>query len=233
MTTLVEQLERLTKQQTPISPALEPLLPENATSEEKQAIANWLALLDLNSPTDPFAIAFVAMAGQQLRLEKAPGAIEAALGGIFKELDARMGSIETATAKQVEQRELQIRDKMADRLNPPLSLKALGVRAVTLALAATAGWFGARTIAANQPLDPRGPVQLTQTQADALAWAESSEGRFAHRMMDLNPELPSGACEREVRNSGIGFQVGSQLAESGFCVVWIKPPSQRRYRDAQ
>lgn len=218
--------------QRSLPPELERLMPEETTAEEKQSVANYLYQLDLFHPTDPFTLGFVAMLGQQLGLEKAPDKIRAAVAAILRELDERMEGIEAATAKKVELREIKLRDELSRRLNPLLSPWGILRNALALTISLGVGAAGGYAIVDNRPLDPSGPVQLSLEQAEILSWAESSEGRRARQIIEWNEGLRSGACEREVKNAGVSFSVGNQVAIDGFCFVWVRPSESRRYRDA-
>ncbi|MBD2199489.1 MULTISPECIES: DUF6753 family protein [Calothrix] len=86
-------------------------------------------------------------------------------------------------------------------------------------------------------LDPTDPRQLTQAQADALEWATSNEGKFAHNLMQWNQDLLSRdqngqlACTKDAKRLGVTLQIGasSRKASSGFCTLWISPTNQRQF----
>lgn len=63
-----------------------------------------------------------------------------------------------------------------------------------------------------------------------LDWAKSPEGNLAKNIVDWNEDLANKSCSRKVKDLGISFQIGSAKAVSGFCVVFIEPPSRRNFR---
>jgi hypothetical protein len=69
--------------------------------------------------------------------------------------------------------------------------------------------------------------QLTHTQVDALNWAMSSEGKYARQIMEWNKGYLGGNCEQDVQELGVKLTYGTTERNNGFCVVWVKPPSQR------
>jgi len=80
-----------------------------------------------------------------------------------------------------------------------------------------------------------GSTQLTVEQAKALQWAESQEGRYARNLSDWNRGLlENRACVSQARRAGVSVQVTpeGQRATSGFCLLWVDPPSKRQFEAA-
>jgi len=202
------------------------------TEDEKQQVANLLAHLDLRDPRDSFTLMFAWIIGDRMQRDKLPGEIEAITKLFLKKLDSRFAAIETAATQEIQLQHQKTQDEMADKLGRTLSPWGILRNTLGLVMAAIAGAGAAWAIAANQPLDPNGLVQLTQAEAEALAWLKTSEGIQVRNIARMNEGLASGECKREVKNSGIVFQVGGQLVEEGFCVVWVDEPAGKKYRDA-
>ncbi|MEA5536934.1 DUF6753 family protein [Crocosphaera sp. XPORK-15E] len=69
--------------------------------------------------------------------------------------------------------------------------------------------------------------KLTQTQAESLNWAMSGEGKYARQIMEWNKGYFAN-CEQDVQKLGVKLSYGTQERINGFCVVWVKPPGQRK-----
>ncbi|MGK7883580.1 MAG: DUF6753 family protein, partial [Crocosphaera sp.] len=69
--------------------------------------------------------------------------------------------------------------------------------------------------------------QLTNDQMETLNWAMSSEGKYARKIMKWNQGYLGDNCEEDVQQLGVKLTYGTQERDNGFCVVWVKPPSQR------
>ncbi len=70
-------------------------------------------------------------------------------------------------------------------------------------------------------------TKLTQTEAEALNWARSGEGKYARQLMEWNKGYLGGPCEQDVQRLGVKLTYGTQERINGFCVVWVKPPGER------
>ena len=78
------------------------------------------------------------------------------------------------------------------------------------------------------PQDPAGPRQLSLEEASALQWVKSDDGQLAKNIMEWNGDyLKSGQCETDVHSLGVTLSVNNSKAEKGFCILWIKPFSER------
>ena len=74
------------------------------------------------------------------------------------------------------------------------------------------------------------PRKLTVTEAEALQWAMGEEGKFARNLMRWNAGmLDSLDCLEEAKRLKVTLEVQGRAAQSGFCVLWVVPPSQRRF----
>jgi hypothetical protein len=76
------------------------------------------------------------------------------------------------------------------------------------------------------------PVQLTRDQVDALDWAMSKEGERARDLMKWNAGYLDG-CEEQAKALGVQLSWGVREAQSGFCVLWVQPPSKRSWVEAE
>ncbi|NEP54189.1 MAG: hypothetical protein F6K65_37540 [Moorea sp. SIO3C2] len=85
----------------------------------------------------------------------------------------------------------------------------------------------------SQPkLDPNGSRQLTLDEASTLNWAISKEGKLARNITKWNAGyLDNLQCQKDAIDAGIRLNFGGKKATSGYCLLWVAPPSQRKYID--
>ena len=83
----------------------------------------------------------------------------------------------------------------------------------------------------SQPkLDPNGSRQLTLDEAATLNWAISKEGKLARNITKWNAGyLDNLECQQDAIEAGIRLNFGGKKATSGYCLLWVAPPSQRKY----
>lgn len=77
--------------------------------------------------------------------------------------------------------------------------------------------------------------QLTVTEASALQWAMSKEGKFAKDLLTWNQYQFSRnggqlQCVRDAQALNVTLRVEGRDATDGFCTVWVKPPQDRRFK---
>jgi hypothetical protein len=72
--------------------------------------------------------------------------------------------------------------------------------------------------------------RLTVAQTEALQWAMSQEGKLARNLMRWNAGmLDSLECLEDAKRLKVTLKVQGRSAKSGFCVLWVVPPTQRQF----
>jgi hypothetical protein len=74
------------------------------------------------------------------------------------------------------------------------------------------------------------PTILSEQEMRLLRWAKSAEGELAYNIMEWNWKLSNLQCREEAARLGVTLDVNGELAESGFCTIWVVPPEQRQFR---
>ncbi|MEL6462472.1 MAG: DUF6753 family protein [Cyanobacteria bacterium J06641_2] len=70
---------------------------------------------------------------------------------------------------------------------------------------------------------------LTWEEAEAMKWAMSSEGRFARNLINWNRDyLDNKECIKDAQKLGLTLSQYNRKARSGFCTIWVVPPSKRK-----
>jgi hypothetical protein len=70
--------------------------------------------------------------------------------------------------------------------------------------------------------------KLTAQDAATLDWANSADGQLARNLVDWNRDYLK-VCERDIKKLGVRFSLGNQKSSSGFCLLWVTPPQQRKF----
>lgn len=194
-------------------------------------------------PDDPAFLMMIATGRLQVLLEDSPKEMEAIFDQWQTQLYEHLQSYEKAAVKGQQKAiahavtALIKRTEFERAIHSVPSLIAAGI---LLLIAASVGGLlgiGGTIWYQSSNLDPNGPRQLTQEQANALEWATTNEGKFARNLMEWNRDLLSRdradqlACTKEVKRLGVTLEMGtsSRKAVSGFCTVWVQPPSQRKF----
>ncbi|WP_414552870.1 DUF6753 family protein [Anabaena sp. CCY 0017] len=194
-------------------------------------------------PDDPTFLMMVATGRLQALLEDNPKEMEAMFDQWQTQLYDHLQSYEKAAVKGQQKAiahavtTLIKHTEFERAIHSVPSLIAAGI--LLLITAAVGGVFsvGGMLWYQSSNLDPAGPRQLTQAQAEALKWATSNEGKFAQHLIDWNRDLLSRdhrgqlACSKEVQRLGVTLEIGasSKKAASGFCTIWVQPPNQRKF----
>lgn len=194
-------------------------------------------------PDDPAFLMMIATGRLQVLLEDSPQEMEAMFDQWQTQLYDHLQSYEKAAVKGQQKAiahavtALIKRTEFERAIHSVPSLIAAGV---LLLIASGVGGLlgiGAMLWYQSSNLDPTGPRQLTQQEANALAWATTNEGKFARNFMEWNRDLLSRdstsqlACTREVKRLGVTLEIGqsNRKAVSGFCTLWVQPPNQRKF----
>ncbi|NEO75137.1 DUF6753 family protein [Moorena sp. SIO4G3] len=115
------------------------------------------------------------------------------------------------------------------KASPVTNITAIcGAVVLSLLCGLGAGW-GLSEL--SQPkLDPNGSRQLTLDEASTLNWAISKEGKLARNITKWNAGyLDNLECQKDAIDAGIRLNFGGKKATSGYCLLWVAPPSQRKY----
>ena len=115
------------------------------------------------------------------------------------------------------------------KASPMTNITAIcGAVVLSLLCGLGAGW-GLSEL--SQPkLDPNGSRQLTLDEASTLNWAISKEGKLARNITKWNAGyLDNLQCQKDAIEAGIRLNFGGKKATSGYCLLWVAPPSQRKY----
>lgn len=70
--------------------------------------------------------------------------------------------------------------------------------------------------------------KLTAKDAATLDWANSADGQLARNLVDWNRDYLK-VCKRDIKKLGVKFSLGNQKSVSGFCLLWVTPPQQRKF----
>ena len=75
--------------------------------------------------------------------------------------------------------------------------------------------------------------QFARSNPELIKWLRSSEGQYARQLMSWNQTLLSGKgkklCEKDVLELGVTFKLEGRLSKNGFCLLWVRPPEQRKF----
>jgi hypothetical protein len=108
------------------------------------------------------------------------------------------------------------------KFNSGNTLAALAARKLTLEEVKALDWGLSET------------GRFGRNNPEFMRWARSNEGKYARQLMQWNQTLLSDVgwgerlCERDTKELGITLRVDGREAKSGFCVLWTKPPGQRK-----
>ena len=208
---------------------------ENQDEEFVSKLMTMVFKLGLN-PNDPIFVILGALGNLEFLIEQAPAALQQQ----FTEWRDDIGKLQTQEHKQAisaykkdisnaVNQLLNITDKRSSR-----SVRSLIPASAILLATFCFGMFTGITV----PPWVQGKLgggysnanhsQLTHNQVDALNWAMSSEGKYARQIMKWNKGYLGDNCEEEVQKLGVKLTYGTQERSNGFCVVWVKPPAQRK-----
>lgn len=185
---------------------------------------------------DPLFSILISTSTLKILLEDAPKQLKATHDYCSKEILENLSAYEAAAAKGTEKRIATAVDKLIAktqvakaRLTVQTALPVGLIFLITLAMGVMGGLVYARWQANQIEQDPSGPRLLTLEEANALNWALSAEGQLAQKIMSWNDNLANRECEQEIEELGIVYRLGTKQAVSGFCTVWVAPPSDRRF----
>jgi hypothetical protein len=194
-------------------------------------------------PDDPAFLMLVATGRLEVLLEDSPKEMEMMFDQWQTQLYDRLQTYERVAIKGHQKAIAQTvsalirRTEFERAIHSVPSLIAAGLLLlITAGLGGFLGMVGLSWYQASRPLDPTGLRQLTLEQAEALEWATSTEGKFAHSLMRWNQDLLSRdrngqlACSNEVERLGVTLEMlPNRKATAGFCTLWVQPPNQRKF----
>ena len=71
---------------------------------------------------------------------------------------------------------------------------------------------------------------LTVAEAEVLRWGMSPEGKWARNLWRWNTvSLERLECLKDANKLPVTLKVQGRSATSGFCLLWVVPPEQRRF----
>jgi hypothetical protein len=74
------------------------------------------------------------------------------------------------------------------------------------------------------------PDTLTWNELEVMKWGMSNEGKFARDLINWNRGyLENGECIKDTQKLGMSLSQYNRKASSGFCLVWAKPPQERKF----
>jgi hypothetical protein len=194
-------------------------------------------------PDDPAFLMMIATGRLQVLLEDSPQEMETMFDQWQTQLYEHLQSYEKAAVKGQQKAiahavtTLIKHTEFERAIHSVPSLIAAGILLlITAAVGGVLSVWGMLWYQSSN-LDPTGSRQLTQQEANALAWTTTNEGKFARNFMEWNRDLLSRdsagqlACTKEVKRLGVTLEMGasSRKAVSGFCTLWVQPPNQRKF----
>lgn len=189
---------------------------------------------------DPLFLLLLANSSVQVLLEQAPGQLQQTMEFANQKVLDNIEQYEKAARRGVEREVAEAATEAIEKAGASkahVTAKSLvSAGAIALGFLFAGAFFGlgfSQWKQATTELDPSGSVQLTLDQAEALKWATSNEGQYARQLMSWNEDLLGGECQGQVDDLGITIQMGTQQAESGFCLVWTQPPNEREFVEAE
>jgi hypothetical protein len=73
-------------------------------------------------------------------------------------------------------------------------------------------------------------TNLTWNELEAMKWAISREGKFARNLINWNRGyLENEECIKDAQNLGVTLSQNNRKGKSGFCLIWIKSPQERKF----
>ena len=214
------------------------LLGELLENKDEEFITELMTIvfkLGIN-PNDPLFVLLGALGNLEFLIEQAPAALQQQ----FMEWRDDIGKLQVQEHKQaIANYKKDISSAVNELLNitdlrSSRSMRSLIPASAILLATFCLGMFAGITV----PPWVQGKLgggysnanhsQLTYDQVEALNWAMSSEGKYAQQIMNWNKGYLGDNCEQDVQKLGVKLSYGTQERDNGFCVVWVKPPAQRK-----
>lgn len=208
-------------------------------SEEYRRKVLELAFKGKIEPTDPIFLILLATGRLEVLIRESPKPEDFELA--FSRWVAKINkTLATYERVAVEKQERQIASAVNSLVRQTELTKvatsarslvaAAGILFTTLGVGALMGWMG--LLWSQGGFAPLEAVHLTQEQAEALRWATSAEGKFARNLMKWNSgQLIDKSCTKDVALEGSSVIFNGRRSTYGFCLVWIEPPENRKFKD--
>jgi hypothetical protein len=215
------------KDSTPLNQLLETLDP--------QTKADVLAIVQASgfSEQDPLFSLLLATSTLQVLVLKAPNDIKQSYEYCHGQVLSQLGDYEKAAARGIEKQLSESVNQLIRKTNMKSqepTLIAFGFMAVMTLSVFVVGFLSSSSWANGQQRLLRSEGKLTLPEQQALDWATSEEGIYAKDLMRWNDSLQDGSCEMQVKGSRVTLTYGNSIAESGFCLTWVKPPNERKFK---
>ena len=185
-------------------------------------------------PSDPLFLIMVSVGQLQLLLEQSPKDLDALFNqwseALYDKLQTaervavkgQQTAIAAAVKSLIQKTEWEGRSRLFSSVIPAAGLLSAAIGVGILLGMSVPVWLGGGYVTQ--------PRRLTLTQAEALRWAESREGQLARSVMKWNAgSLDNLDCLNDVKRLRVTLKVQGREAQSGFCVLWTQPPSQRQF----
>jgi len=160
-------------------------------------------------------------------LDKASNLIQGSASAALQAQKAAIAGAVSALMNRQQGDKTVAKGSLSDFLS---GIKLASVVVLSLAIGAGIG----RQMALSSQGGLVGKVDLTVQQAEALGWATSKEGKFARELMRWNADsLDNNQCKAEAAALGVTLEINGRKAKSGFCTLWVEPPSRRQFVQSQ
>lgn len=185
-------------------------------------------------PTDPLFLIMVSVGQLQLLLEQSPKDLDALFNQWSEALYDKLQTAERAAVKGqqtaiaaavkslIQKTEWEGQSRLFSSVVPAAGLLSAAIGVGVLLGMSVPVWLQGGYVTQ--------PRRLTLEQAEALRWAESQSGQLARNVMKWNAgSLDNLDCLNDVKRLNVTLKVQGREAQSGFCVLWTQPPSQRKF----
>ena len=209
----------------------------------------WLVEISGIREDDPLFLVLLASRINHVLLENAPSALENSLDAcrvglieIQQDYLARLEEVQTKYVEESKQVALDIAEAKIKRAIARIladnnlskkgwiSPKVLGMITVSVVVAISSSLSFLGGLSYERGLRQKNHlVAMSLEQRNLLNWAESKEGKLAKQVMDWNEDLLNRECTKKVRALNVTIQLGTAKATSGYCWLWVEPPSKRTY----
>jgi len=185
------------------------------------------------SEQDPIFSLLLATSTLQVLVLKAPQELKQSYEYCHGQVLSQLRDYEKAAARGIEkQLSVSVNELIhkANMKSQEPTLMAFGFMGVMTLAVFAAGFLSGSHWGSGQQRLLRAEGKLTLPEQQSLDWATSKEGKYAQDLMRSNDALQDGSCEMQVKGSRVTLQYGNSIAESGFCLTWVKPPKERKFK---
>ena len=137
-------------------------------------------------------------------------------------LDLTVAKIVTMLDREFEQRGVNDPKKISPKLIGIISTATVTI--ISLIIGFIAGWSFEFSWLGKNNL-----TRLSLEDISSLNWVKTPEGKLAKNILIWNEDLADKSCQSKVKDLNVTIQIGTAKAISGYCWVWIEPPSKRKF----